>query len=183
MNKLPDNELLRLFRESDRRDYYFRLIVERYQEKLYWLIRRLVLYHDDADDVLQNTFIKIWKGLPGFRESSELYTWMFRIASNEAVTFLKSKQREKSRIAEDHDNLIMDNLKSDPYFDGNELHLKLLKAIDKLPTKQRIVFQMKYFNDLTYEEMAARLGTSVGALKASYHHAVKKIQNSFTIDD
>jgi RNA polymerase sigma-70 factor (ECF subfamily) len=183
MNNLPDSELIRLFRESEKSDYYFRLIIEKYQEKLYWLIRRLVVYHDDTDDILQNTFVKIWKGLPGFRESSELYTWMFRIATNEAVTFLKSKQKVNSRIALDPDDLIKANLKSDPYFDGDELHLKLLGAIEKLPAKQRIVFQMKYFDDLSYEEISERLGTSVGALKASYHHAVKKLQNSFTIDD
>jgi RNA polymerase sigma-70 factor (ECF subfamily) len=143
----------------------------------------MLLAHEDTDDVLQNTFIKIWKGLPGFRETSGLFTWMYRIATNEAITFLKARQRERAMIADDPDNVIKDRLKSDPYFNGDELFQKLLIAIDHLPPKQKTVFQMKYFDEMTYEDMAGILGTSVGALKASYFHAVRKIQGAFEATD
>jgi RNA polymerase sigma-70 factor, ECF subfamily len=183
MDKTPDAELINQFRDPGLRDRAFRIILARYQEKLYWHIRRMVSVHEDADDVLQNTFIKIWKGLPGFRETSGLFTWMYRIATNEAITFLKARQRERAMIADDPDDMIKDRLKSDPYFDGDELYQKLLTSIENLPPKQKTVFQMKYFDEMTYEDMAAVLGTSVGALKASYFHAVKKIQASFHIAD
>jgi len=183
MDPANDADLIGLFRDPAQRDRAFRMILEKYQEKLYWHIRRMVLIHEDTDDVLQNTFIKIWKGLPGFRETSELYTWMYRIATNEAITFLKARQREKGLVADDPDDSIKDRLKSDPYFDGDELALKLQKAIDALPPKQKVVFQLKYFDEMTYEEMAQNLGTSIGALKASYFHAVKKIQSSFEAND
>lgn len=183
MDRTNDAELINQFRDPAQRDRAFRMILAKYQGKLYWHIRRMVLVHEDTDDVLQNTFIKIWKGLPGFRETSGLFTWMYRIATNEAITFLKARQRERAMIADDPDDMIKGRLKSDPYFDGDELFQKLQVAIDNLPPKQKIVFQMKYFDEMTYEEMANILGTSVGALKASYFHAVRKIQTSFETSD
>lgn len=183
MNRSNEAELISQFRDPAQRDRAFRMILANYQEKLYWHIRRMVLVHEDADDVLQNTFIKIWKGLPGFRETSGLFTWMYRIATNEAITFLKTRQRERAMIADDPDDTIKGRLKSDPYFDGDELFEKLQLAIENLPPKQKIVFQMKYFDEMTYEDMAKILGTSVGALKASYFHAVRKIQATFETTD
>jgi len=183
MDRTNDAELINQFRDPAQRDRAFRMILAKYREKLYWHIRRMVLVHEDTDDVLQNTFIKIWKGLPGFRETSGLFTWMYRIATNEAITFLKTRQRERAMIADDPDDMIKGRLKSDPYFDGDELFQKLQVAIDHLPPKQKIVFQMKYFDEMTYEEMTKILGTSVGALKASYFHAVRKIQAAFGTSD
>lgn len=183
MDKPTDAELIDQFRDPLQRDRAFRMILARYQEKLYWHIRRMVLVHEDTDDVLQNTFIKIWKGLPGFRETSGLFTWMYRIATNEAITFLKIRQRERAMIADDQDDMIKGRLKSDPFFDGDDLFEKLQVAIGNLPPKQKMVFRMKYFDEMTYEEMAAMLGTSVGALKASYFHAVRKIQSAFETSD
>lgn len=183
MDRTNDAELISRFRDPDLREKAFRMILAKYQEKLYWHIRRMVLVHEDADDVLQNTFVKIWKGLPGFRETSGLFTWMYRIATNEAITFLKARQRERAMIADDPDDSIKNRLKSDPYFDGDELFLKLQAAIETLPPKQKKVFQLKYFDEMTYEDMAGLLGTSVGALKASYFHAIRKIQASFTNSD
>jgi RNA polymerase sigma-70 factor (ECF subfamily) len=183
MDRSNEAELISQFRDPAQRDRAFRLILAKYQEKLYWHIRRMVLVHEDADDVLQNTFIKIWKGLAGFRETSGLFTWMYRIATNEAITFLKARQRERSMIADDPDDAIKGRLKSDPYFDGDEVFEKLQLAIDDLPPKQKTVFRMKYFEEMTYEDMASILGTSVGALKASYFHAVRKIQAAFQSTD
>lgn len=183
MQPLSDTELISQFRNPSLKEKAFRLILARYQEKLYWHIRRLVLVHEDADDVLQNTMIKIWNGLPGFRESSGLYTWMYRIASNEAISFLKAKQRERAVLADDPDDLIKNRVKSDPYYDGDAVFEKLHVAIKQLPPKQQMVFRMKYFDDMTYEDMSAELKTSVGALKASFHHAVRKIQSAFENSD
>ena len=183
MDRTNEAELINQFRDPALRDRAFRMILEKYQEKLYWHIRRMVLVHEDADDVLQNTFIKIWKGLPGFRETSGLFTWMYRIATNEAITFIKARQRERIMIADDPDDTIKGRLKSDPYFDGDEVFEKLQIAVEELPPKQKTVFRMKYFDEMTYEDMAAVLGTSVGALKASYFHAVRKIQASFETTD
>ncbi|MFO7617522.1 MAG: sigma-70 family RNA polymerase sigma factor [Bacteroidales bacterium] len=173
-----DTELLRNFRESGRQEYYFGIILEKYQQKLYWYIRRMVTTHEDADDVLQNTFLKIWRGLPAFRESSGLYTWMYRIATNESITFLKNRQKRRKREVDDPDGLVRERLRSDPEFSGEELYKKLLAAIDRLPAKQQLVFRMRYFEEVPYEDMSKIVGTSVGALKASYHHAVKKIQQA-----
>ncbi len=183
MDRSNEAELINQFRDPAQRDRAFRMILAKYQEKLYWHIRRMVLVHEDADDVLQNTFIKIWKGLYGFRETSGLFTWMYRIATNEAITFLKSRQRERAMIADDPDDTIKGRLKSDPYFDGDEVFEKLQLAVEELPPKQKKVFRMKYFEEMTYEDMANALGTSVGALKASYFHAVRKIQASFESTD
>jgi RNA polymerase sigma-70 factor (ECF subfamily) len=183
MQQLSDTELISQFRNPSLKEKAFRLILARYQEKLYWHIRRLVLVHEDADDILQNTMIKIWNGLSGFRETSGLYTWMYRIASNEAITFLKARQRERGILMDDPDDLIKNRVKSDPYYDGDAVFEKLQVLISQLPPKQQIVFKMKYFDDMTYEDMSVELKTSVGALKASFHHAVRKIQAAFENSD
>jgi len=182
MSDYSDKELLTLFKNQEKRNYAFNLIVRKYQEKLYWHIRKIVIKHDDADDILQNTFIKIWKGLDGFREDSKLYTWLYRIATNESLTFLKQKKTKYLLSIVDYENQLKETLESDEHFNGTEIQLKLQKAILGLPEKQRIVFNMKYFEEMKYDDMAQVLNTSVGALKASYHHAVKKIENYFKED-
>lgn len=154
----------------------FQKLLLTYQKPLYSHIRNIVLSHDDTDDVLQNTFIKVFQHLKNFKGESKLFSWIFRIATNEALTFLKQKAKKTGITTADLQNKTIDNLKADVFFDGNEIQLKLQKAIAKLPEKQQLVFKMKYFEELKYEEMSEILGTSVGALKASYHHAVKKIE-------
>lgn len=155
----------------------FEKIVKSYTKPLYTQIRRFVQYHDDANDVLQNTFLKIWQNLDTFRGECKLSTWIYRIAINESLTFL---QKKKDSISiDDEDYLQLQNLESDPYFDGDETQLQLQKAIATLPEKQRIVFNLKYFDEMKYEEMSQLLDTSVGALKASYHLATKKIEQYF----
>lgn len=169
---MKDRELLQLFFAEGKQNQAFRLLLNRYSEKLYWPIRRIVLSHDDADDVLQNTFIKIFKNLHSFEGKSSLYSWMYKIALNEALSFLKRKKRDA-----DIDSLeFAENLVSDPYFDGDESYQKLLLAVRQLPEKQQLVFHLKYFDQLKYDEIAEILGGTVGSLKASYHHAVKKIE-------
>jgi len=149
----------------------FGSLVSLYQERIYWHIRRIVVTHEDANDVVQNTFIKAYKGMHRFRAGARLYTWLYRIATNESLTFLKSAKRTASG-----ELVATINLQADVFFDGSEAELLLQKAIASLPDKQRIVFNMKYYEDMTYKEMSEILETSVGALKASYHHAVKKIE-------
>jgi RNA polymerase sigma-70 factor (ECF subfamily) len=173
---LDDATLLKMILNPETQNSGFRELVSQYQKPLYYHIRSLVLNHDDADDVLQNTFIKVFRGLSGFKEESKLYTWMFRIASNESFTFLSQKAKKKHITSEELLLQITENLESDVYFEGDEIELKLQKAVHRLPEKQQLVFKMKYFDDLTYEAISEILGTSVGALKASYHHAVKKIE-------
>ena len=169
--------ILQQLHDSKLREQAFTTIVREYQEPLYWQIRRIVLYHDDANDVLQNTFIKAWSAIDSFRGESKLVTWLFRIATNEALNFLE-KESNKIRISETENNVVS-QLQSDPYFDGDELELKFQEVISKLPKKQQLVFNMKYFQELKYEEISHILGTSVGALKTSYHIAVQKIINFF----
>jgi RNA polymerase sigma-70 factor (ECF subfamily) len=154
----------------------FQKLLHTYQRPLYQHIRNIVLNHDDTDDVLQNTFIKIFQNLKNFKGESKLFSWMYRIATNESLTFIKQKARKLKVSTEELNTKSIDNLVSDVYFEGDEIQLKLQKAIALLPTKQQLVFKMKYFEELKYEEIAAILDTSVGALKASYHHAVKKIE-------
>lgn len=148
-----------------------------YKRPLYSHIRSIVLDHDDADDVLQNTFVKVFQYLKGFKGESKLFSWMYRIATNEAITFLKQRARKSGIKNETLQNKMIDNLAADIYFDGNEIQLKLQRAVACLPEKQQLVFKMKYFQELKYEEISDILGTSVGALKASFHHAVKKIED------
>lgn len=177
MHRKSDEEILQLFQDKSTKSQAFSLLVKKYQERMYWQIRKIVLSHEDTDDILQNTFVKIWKNLENFRSDSQLFTWMFRIATNESLTFLKEKQKKHFGSANgDVEVLLLSNLEADEYFDGNKAHLELQKAILQLPEKQRLVFNMKYYDDLKYEEISEILETSVGALKASYHHAVKKIE-------
>ena len=154
----------------------FEKLLKDYQKPLYNHIRNIVLNHDDTDDVLQNTFVKVYQHLKNFKGESKLFSWMYRIATNEALTFLSQKAKKNGVSSETLQNKTIDNLKADVYFDGNEIQIKLQKAIVLLPKKQQLVFKMRYFEELKYEEISDILGTSVGALKASYHHAVKKIE-------
>jgi len=158
------------------------LLVETYSSKLYWHIRRLVILHEDADDALQNTFINAWRGLSEFRNESAIYTWLYTIATNEALTLINKRKKNSAISLDDLDSHFAGSLEGNTWFDGNEAEIKLQNAILKLPEKQRIVFNMKYFDDITYEEMSTILNTSVGALKASYHHAVKKIEEMLDPD-
>jgi RNA polymerase sigma factor (sigma-70 family) len=155
----------------------FRLVVEKYSSKLYWHIRRLVILHEDADDALQNTFINAWKSIGDFRSESALYTWLYTIATNEALTLINKRKRNASVSIEGLEGYFANSMEGSTWFDGDEAQLKLQNAILQLPEKQRIVFNLKYFDEMTYQEMSKILKTSEGALKASYHHAVKKIEN------
>ncbi len=178
MSDYSDKELLDLFRNGNNPNYAFNLIVQKYSRKLYSIIRRLVVDHDDTNDLLQNVFIKAWTNLEGFREEANLYTWLYRIASNEALTFITSKRKKVTQSLEN----VKVYAPSHESPDGNAIQEKLQKAIHTLPEKQRIVFNMKYYDEMKYEEISVVLGTSVGALKASYHHAVKKIEEFITRD-
>ncbi|NOR73812.1 MAG: sigma-70 family RNA polymerase sigma factor [Draconibacterium sp.] len=174
-----DRGLIADLKQENKRDLAFHTLVTKYQERLYWHIRKIVLSHEDADDILQNTFIKVWKNIGNFREESSLYTWLYRIATNESLTYINSNKRKSFVQMNDTSEFLMNNLVSDPYFEGDEIQLKLQEAILLLPEKQRLVFNMKYFDAMKYDEISAVLGTSVGALKASYHHASKKIEEFF----
>ncbi len=154
----------------------FRELVSLYKERLYWHIRKIVIIHDDADDVLQNTFIKVFKNIDGFNGKSKIFSWMYRIATNEAITHLKRNSNLNNMNSAELQNKLVENLYADEYFDGDEIQLKLQKALATLPQKQRIIFNMKYFDNMKYTDMSDILETSVGALKASYHHARKKIE-------
>ncbi|MFN8249390.1 MAG: sigma-70 family RNA polymerase sigma factor [Ferruginibacter sp.] len=173
---LNDKELLLQFKDEATREAAFTRIIKKYQEKLYWHIRRMVVEHEDANDVLQNMFIKVWKSLENFREDSQLYTWLYRIATNESLTFLQQQKKRSSISIDDEESPLTNKIKSDDHFDANKLEWKLQLAIQKLPEKQRAVFNLRYYEEMPYEEMSRVLETSEGALKASYHHAVKKIE-------
>ena len=176
MPEWDDREIIERVKIPGDEEIAFNQLVQKYQERLYWHIRKIVIGHDDSDDVLQNILIKVWKSLPEFRADSSLYTWLYRIATNEALTFLRQKKKRTFAPWVEVEYKISETLESDPWFNGDEIQLKLQQAILKLPDKQRIVFNMKYFDQVKYEDMAVILDTSVGALKASYHHAVKKIE-------
>lgn len=154
----------------------FKKLLSQYKERLYWHIRKIVISHDDANDVLQNTFVKIFKNIDNFKAESKLYSWMYRIATNEAISFINKKAKNKSVDITDYQQKMVSNLEDDNWFSGNEIQIILQKAIATLPQKQQLVFNMKYFDDLKYKEISEILETSVGGLKASYHHAVKKIE-------
>lgn len=171
-----DRSLIADLKHSQKKERAFQRLVSLYQERLYWHIRKIVLNHEDTDDILQNTFIKVWKSIDNFREESSLYTWLYRIATNESLTFINSNKRKSFMPMNDVSEYLMGNLMSDPYFNGDEIQLKLQKAILQLPEKQRLVFNLKYFEEMKYDDMSKVLDTSVGALKASYHHATKKIE-------
>ncbi len=179
---LEDRELLVLFREAATKERAFTELVGRYQERLYWHIRRMVVTHEDANDVLQNVFIKVWKALDGFREEANLYTWLYRIATNESLTYIEQQKRRTSLSLSDYEGALENKLEAEKGFDANKLEWRLQKAIQSLPEKQRIVFNLRYYDEMPYEKMSDVLETSVGALKASYHHAVKKIEAFFKED-
>ncbi len=172
-----DKELLEKFRQEDTRHYAFNLLVREYQKRLYWHIRKILIDHDDTNDVLQNVFVKVWRNLDNFKGESQLYTWLYRIATNESITFLNQKKKRAGVPLDEASSFLGTSLQSDAHFKGDEIQAKLQQAVLTLPDKQRIVFNMKYFDNIKYEEMSAILQTSVGALKASYHHAVKKIES------
>lgn len=157
-------------------DKGFKLLVSCYHQKVYWQIRRMVLIHEDADDVTQNVFIKIFQYLKDFRNESKLSSWIYRITYNESINFIQKRAKEIHLSTEDYSLGVVDRLEDDVYYSGEEIDLKLQKAIASLPDKQRIIFMMKYYDELKYEDISVILDTSVGALKASYHHAVKKIE-------
>ncbi|MEO5595436.1 MAG: sigma-70 family RNA polymerase sigma factor [Chitinophagaceae bacterium] len=174
---MQDAELLLEFRNPSTKEKAFTAIIKKYQEKLYWHIRRMVVEHEDANDVLQNVFIRVWNGLQNFREDSQLYTWLYRIGTNECLTFLEQKKRKSTVSLGDVETGLSNTIKADKHFDPNKLEWKLQLAMQQLPEKQRIVFNLRYYDEMPYEEMSKVLETSEGALKASYHHAVKKIED------
>lgn len=176
---INESELIEQLKEQRTREQAFTRLVREYQEPIYWQIRRMVNNHDDADDILQNTFLKAWTGIDSFRGESKLSTWLFRIATNETLNFLNKSKGTQS--IDDINNTTGLHLQSDSYFDGDETQMQFQEAINTLPPKQRAVFNMKYFQEMKYEEMSQILGTSIGALKASYHHAVKKITDYFEL--
>lgn len=182
MTDLDDGELLALFRKEDSKHYAFNLLVRQYQQRLYSSIRRMVTDHDETQDVLQNTFIKAWNGLENFRSDSQLYSWLYRIAHNECLNHLRKMKRGLFSSEAIVLEKLTTTLDSSEHFSGDEIQRKLQKAIMQLPDKQRAVFNMKYFDALKYEEISVITGTSVGALKSSYHIAVKKIEAMLTTD-
>jgi len=179
---IDETRIIAQLKDESQKEHAFSTLVHEYQEVLYWQIRRLVLTHEDADDVLQNTFLKAWMALDEFRAESKISTWLFRIAINESLSLLEKKKRNTDIIS-DPDEFLASQLLADPYFDGDETQALLQEAIAQLPEKQRAVFNLKYFQEMKYEDMSQILGTSIGALKASYHHAVKKITDFFQKND
>ena len=177
-----EEQLVIELQTASTREQAFRELMMLYKERLYWHVRKIVISHDDSDDVLQNTFIKVYKNIDKFKGDSKLYSWMYRIATNEAITHLNKNAKHYSMSNQEMQTNAVNNLTSDVYFEGDEIQLKLQKAIATLPQKQQLVFNMKYFDDLKYREMADILETSEGALKASYHIAVKKIETYLTQD-
>jgi len=174
---LEDKELLAKIRHPDTRNYGFNLLVRAYQQRVYSIVRKMVIDHDDASDLTQETFIKVHKAINNFREDAQLYTWIYRIATNECLTFLSKKRRRFFLPIEDISHELSQKIDSSSHITGDDIQKKLQKALLKLPDKQRLVFNMKYYEDLPYESISEITKTSVGALKASYHHAVKKIED------
>ncbi|MBX2875047.1 MAG: sigma-70 family RNA polymerase sigma factor [Saprospiraceae bacterium] len=175
---IKDEQILNLIQREDQQERGFKLLLDKYQERLYWHIRKLVINHEDANDVTQNCLIKVFRGIQRFQGNSSLYTWLYRIATNESITFLNKKKKIGTDSIDNEALLLAEKLKADVYFDGNEIQLALQKAICILPEKQRAVFQLRYFEEMSYQQMSEVLETSVGGLKASYHHAVKKIEKA-----
>ena len=175
-------KLITQLKSKNSKELAFQTLVKRYKERLYWHIRKIVLSHDDADDILQNTFIKIFRNIDEFKGNSKLYTWMYRIATNESITFLNSKARRNQVSNETLNENALNSLVADVYFEGDEIQLKLQKAISLLPRIQQLVFNMRYFDNIKYKDMSEILETSEGALKASYHIAVKKIKTYLVVD-
>ena len=181
--KVNQSLFVKSLQDPKTKEYAFKVLMGDYKERLYWHIRKIVLDHDDANDVVQNTFIKIYTNINTFQENSKIYTWMYRIATNEALNFIKSKSSKKGVSIEEWIDSKASGLIADTYFDGDKIALQLQKAISKLPEKQRIIFNMKYFDNMKYDDISEVLNTSVGALKASYHHAVKKIKSFIDVEN
>jgi RNA polymerase sigma-70 factor (ECF subfamily) len=173
---INDEQILTLLARTATYEKGFRFLMQQYQVPLYAHIRRLVLFHDDANDVLQNTFVKVFRNIDRFEGKSKLYTWLYRIATNEAISFLQQRCRKETDNIQDAQGYLANQLKADVWFDGDEIQLKLQQALLQLPEKQRVVFNLRYYDEMPYEEMSQVLDTSVGALKASYHHAVRKVE-------
>ncbi|EHQ28474.1 RNA polymerase sigma factor [Mucilaginibacter paludis] len=182
-NQVDDAEILEKFQNEKTRNEAFNLLLKKYQQKIYWHIRRMVINHDDADDLVQDVFVKVWKSLLGFRSDAQLYTWMYRIATNECITFLNRKKLKNNVPLDDVAFELSETLADSSYFDGDKAQMKLQKALLTLPEKQKLVFNMKYYDEMKYEEMSEVLGTSVGALKSSFHLAVKKIEAFLLAED
>jgi RNA polymerase sigma-70 factor (ECF subfamily) len=176
MNSYNEDAILADLKHSETQRTAFAKIVEHYSQQLYQQIRHMVLSHDDANDILQNTFIKAWRSIDYFRAEAKLSTWLYRIAMNECLTFLAKKKKQHTVSIDNIDNSLIHTLKSDPYFSGDDMQFLLQEALHTLPDKQRMVFNMKYFQDMKYQEISEIVGTTTGALKASYHHAVKKVK-------
>lgn len=174
--EIRDETILEMVSNPHQLEAGFRLLLAKYQERLYWQIRRMVVQHEDANDVVQNCLLKIYRGLPNFKGDAQLYTWMYRIASNEAITYLKKQNKQMITTLDASENALENQLQADSYFDGGEAQILLQKALKTLPTKQLEVFNLRYFQEMPYQEMSELLGTTVGGLKASFHHAVKKIE-------
>jgi RNA polymerase sigma factor (sigma-70 family) len=180
---LEDSEILAKFRDPASRNLAFNQLVRKYQQKVYWHVRKMVIDHADADDLTQDVFVKVWKNLENFRQDAQLFTWIYRIATNECLSFLQSKRRRFFLPLNDVGAELAAKIEADPAIAGDEIELKLQKAILRLPDKQRLVFNLRYYDEMPYEQMAEVTGTSVGALKASYHHAVRKIEDYVTAAD
>lgn len=179
---IDEAKLIEQLQSKAHRDIAFKELISLYKERLYWHIRHIVKSHDDADDVLQNTFLKIYKNIHKFKGDSKLYSWMYRIATNEALSFIKKRASHLHVSNEEMQQLALENLKADIYFEGDDIQLKLQEAIARLPEKQQLVFNMRYFQDIKYKDLSEILDTSEGALKASYHIAVKKLED-YLIND
>ena len=173
---IEEDLLIKQLKNAQTQDKAFRELMSQYKERLYWHIRKIVISHDDTDDVLQNTFVKVYRNIDKFNAESKLYSWMYRIATNESITFINKRAKRNTVDVDEMQLQLVNNLEADVYFDGTAIQLQLQKAIATLPQKQQLVFNMKYFDDMKYQEISEVLETSVGALKASYHHAVKKIE-------
>lgn len=179
---IAEETLVKDLKTKSTQSQAFEVLVDMYKERLYWQIRNIVLNHDDADDVLQNTFIKVFKNIDSFKGESQLFSWMYRIATNEALSFIKKNAKKQGVTDTDYQEKIISNLQADVYFEGDEIQLNLQQAIATLPEKQKLIFNMKYFQELKYEEISDILDTSVGGLKASYHLAVKKLERFLKAD-
>ncbi len=177
LTQQEDAELLIQFRNPPTKESAYTTIIKKYQERLYWHVRRMVVDHEDANDVLQNVFIRVWKALENFKEESQLYTWLYRIATNESLTFLEGQKKRSAVSLSDVESGLSNKIRADKHFDANKAEWKLQLAIQQLPEKQKVVFTLRYYDEMPYEEMSRVLDTSEGALKASYHHAVKKIED------
>ena len=176
MSFSSDKEILDRYRKPETREAAFTELMRKYQERIYWHIRRMVVLHEDANDIMQNVWIRVWNGLERFREDSQLYTWLYRVASNECLSFLEQQKKKGTISIDEEESNLSERIRADEHFDANKLEWKLQVAIQQLPEKQRVVFMLRYYEEMPYQEMSKVLDTSEGALKASYHHAAKKIE-------